>query len=183
MTKSILKANLIIFGLVMAASTVATEASVFQFEVAYTDQSGLSWSTEIPGLYTNGCVDAYGYFDRGKCSFETGSDGSLQVKVDDSNAAKACRDIGARLPTKSEFESLIRDFGHTEEFNGLRLTEAGRTDMHIKFGDGMINWFWSSSVSSIGPDNAFDLNGNNGDVSNDDRTNYFSVRCVSGRRH
>jgi hypothetical protein len=41
--------------------------------------------------------------------------------------------------------------------------------------------FWSSSVNSNNSDNAFDLNGNNGDVDNDNRNNNNAVRCVSGR--
>jgi hypothetical protein len=42
--------------------------------------------------------------------------------------------------------------------------------------------FWSSSVNPNNSDNAYDFNGNNGDVDNDNRdNNNNAVRCVVGR--
>ena len=37
---------------------------------------------------------------------------------------------------------------------------------------------WSSSVHPNNSDNAYDFNGNNGDIDNDNRNNNNSVRCV-----
>jgi hypothetical protein len=41
--------------------------------------------------------------------------------------------------------------------------------------------FWSSSVNPNNSDNAYDFNGNNGDVDNDNRDNNNAVRCVRGQ--
>ena len=72
----------------------------------YTDNTnGLSWINSLNGMYANGC-------NNGQCPFETIADGTRQVKTEDSEAAQACQAIGARLPTVSEFRSLIRNFDH-----------------------------------------------------------------------
>lgn len=138
-------------------------------------------------MYRNGCVDSTGTYDGSKCTYENGSDGFRQVKVADSDAAKACSEIGARLPTKPEFESLIRRFDYTEHAYGPELTHKGVTEMQNIFGD-MWNAFWSSSVDATSGDYANFFNGDRGNGlngfigsgSNDngDRSFKAEVRCV-----
>ena len=155
--------------------------SAHAFTTVYTDSNNkLSWSKKLPGTYSNGCVDANGQPDTSKCTFETLPDGSHQVKVDDSNAAIACKKIGARLPTESEFESLIRNFDHREKRYGPRLTDKGIADMQTVFGD-MNYWFWSSSVSSYDSGVGYGLNGDYGGLAADVRNSLYAVCCVVGR--
>jgi hypothetical protein len=151
------------------------------FVSVYTDSSNkLSWSKALPGTYSNGCADANGKYDKSKCSIET--------DANNSTAAKACRDLGegVRLPTEQEIESLIKQFDHSNENYGPRLTETGRAAMQDIFGD-MDNisndWFWSSSVLSNDPNLAYFFDGINGyvDYGYYVRNNDSAVRCVSGR--
>jgi hypothetical protein len=135
-----------------------------QFVPVYTDTSNnLSWSKAFTGHYSNGCLYEGKYYYPMTCTeVESGPNGDLQVKVDDSAAAQACKAIGARLPTQLEFESLIRNFDHTENSYGPRLTDNGMKAMQSIFGD-MLGWFWSSTVSDItGNYYAYALNGFNG---------------------
>ncbi|MNJ91380.1 hypothetical protein D3C87_90310 [compost metagenome] len=185
MGKSILKNNLLALGMTMVASITAIEASAMestsqqktfssykddgQFLTAYVDQSGLSWSVALQGRFSNGCADAIGRYSESKCTFEIDANKNLQVKVDDSMAAKSCREIGARLPTKTEIESLIRNFDHTEMSSGPKLTELGRSDMQAKFSDDIHSWIWSSSVWSFSHDRAYIFSGDDGAI-------FFGVR-------
>ncbi|MBK9322953.1 MAG: hypothetical protein IPM97_08420 [Bdellovibrionaceae bacterium] len=119
-----------------------------KFVPVYRDKkNNLSWSASLPGYYTNGCVNRHGDFDRAKCTFQAMADGTYQVKIDDSNAAKNCQIIGARLPTKFEYESLMRDFEYTELGNGeLVLTNKGDDDMQAIFREtDEYAYFWTST--------------------------------------
>lgn len=107
-----------VFGLIllMGISTLAAAAVQVKgrFAPVYTDSSNnLFWTKALPGTFSNGCIDVNGKYDGRKCTLETDAngvpifvDGAWTVKVDDSDAARACRDIGARLPTKKEIESI-----------------------------------------------------------------------------
>lgn len=161
-----------------------------KFASVYIDKiNNLSWSKALPGTYSNGCVGDDGEYDASKCTFETNSDGTRQVKVADSAAARACSDLGggARLPTEREYQSLIQKFDHATykcHWDGTknchRLSGKGISDMQSIFGD-MNNWFWSS-VSPNDSDGAFHFYGNYGDVDNYDSRNFsLAVRCVAGR--
>lgn len=165
-----------------AVSAHAQESEDPQFTAVYTDSSNrLSWSRKIPGTYTNGCVvpnDRYRreYF----CGFEIIPGTGPQIKVDGSAAAKVCRDMGARLPTKSEYESLIRNFEHVRESNRYLLTPKGVADMQKVFGDtDQQTWFWTSSLnpSDDGYSLAYTFNG--GFLQMEFRSKSSgSVRCV-----
>lgn len=155
------------------------------FQTVYIDHSNsLSWSKMLSGTYSNGCeADNGSNFDSNKCTFEIGKDGSQQVKVDDSNAAKACKAVGGRLPTKPEYESLIRKFNHSEENYGPGLTVKGMAEIQGVFRD-MNHWFWTSSV---GPHpmgaSVFDGDGGQGVVGPPKtyREARLAVRCVADR--
>jgi hypothetical protein len=166
--------------------------SVGLFQTVYIDHhyySNLSWGKMLSGTYSNGC-EADGKFDSNKCTFEIREDGSRQVRVDDSNAAKACKAVGGRLPTKPEYESLIRNFNHSEENYGPALTVKGMAEMKGSFRD-MNRWFWTSSVGlhpcqvthlCMGA-SVFDGNGGQGVVGPPTvgREATFAVRCVADR--
>ncbi len=163
----------------VTADHSAKEVQASKFITVYTDKlNGLSWSKALPGTYSNGCASNSAY-DPLKCTFDVVG-GSRQVRVEDSEAAKACREIGARLPTKEEFESLIRNFDIKQY--SLGLTDNGVAQMQVIFGD-MNNWFWSASVSSSIPDFAFAFDGGlgNGGIGYGSRYENGAVRCVSDR--
>lgn len=176
--------------LILVLSLVAwSGANAGQFRSVYTDNiNKLSWSKALPGEYSNGCVNSDGRWDSSKCTLENGANGTLEVKLEDSNAAKACRNIGARLPTEREYDSLIQNFPHTKKQcfwdaakTCSRLTPQGIEYMQSVFGD-MNNLFWSSSVDSKNPLVAFDFDGREGDIYYAYRNiNYKAVRCVSSR--
>jgi hypothetical protein len=143
----------------------------------------LAWSKALPGRYTNGCVNAHGNFDYSKCVVEKGSDGRLQVKVEYSAAAHACKSLGARLPTELEFNSLIRNFDHIETTSMPRLTSKGIEEMQLVFGDmnEKNNWFWTSSVTSYDNVDGILFSTNIGSISGQlvPRGTNLAVRCVA----
>lgn len=181
-----------------SSSAIAQDAT--KFVAVYTDKlNGLSWSKALPDHYSNGCVASSGQYSSSKCTYDNVASGNRQVRVEDSEAAKACRNIGARLPTKEEFESLIRNFDYSEEHRSFpQLTNKGNADMQAIFGD-MDNYFWSSSVPHYNSNftapkvqnhgNAFifgsvagygDADGGRGSVGLFTRNQEITVRCVSG---
>jgi hypothetical protein len=96
----------------------------------------------------------------------------------DSDATRACVEVGGRLPTNDEFERLRKYF----EQNSIGwMTDSGRMDFHRIF-PGMKNkFFWSSSVHpGISDDYAFDFSGGNGNMSSGFRWHIRAVTCVSG---
>lgn len=153
------------------------------------DDSGLAWSKEVNNLYSNGCADKEEGKDISQCTLEKNEQGDLvldsegnpKVDIKTSLAAQACQRIGGRLPTKPEWESLIRNFDHTEEFAGPRLTESGRASMQAQFGD-MDNWFFTSSVVSSNPEIAYIFYFfTDGLIAHQSRDfGAGAVRCVSG---
>jgi hypothetical protein len=146
-----LKQIFLIFILTQVSLSAVVHAGNISFEPIYTDAANrLQWGKMLTGTYSNGCAGANGLYDYGKCTVEKGADGNLQVKVADSNAAKACRDMGARLPTKPEFESLIRQFDHFEKSDGPGLTESGVAGVKKVFGERLASW-----SSSATPYNAY----------------------------
>lgn len=155
-------------------------AQAATFESVYTDSSnGLSWSKKLPGTYSNGSPNICGNYELG-CPFETDASGNRYVVVETSDAAKACRDIGGRLPTKQELESLMRNFDYIEAQYGPQLTKKGIADMQAIFGE-MV--FWSSSVHPRYNNIAFDFGGLHdylGGIGLAYRSYKQSVRCVAG---
>lgn len=92
-----------IFGSILAIFvTGAVQAETFEFAY-YDPNTGLNWSRELPGLFSNGCKGSDGNFLAQNCS--------STIKEDkDSDALAECRKRGARLPTVEEFKSLFRNF-------------------------------------------------------------------------
>lgn len=179
MLKSILIKSLIVFNgtvLVAMANAQSTQVKIQSgaFVAVYTDsKNNLAWSKALPGTYTNGCLDAHGKYDANKCTWP-----GIGL---DSAAGKACKEIGASLPTKFQYESLIRSFGH--HFDSVQnvpfLTEKGQAQMQAVFGD-MPNYFWTSSVYSMSyPQVAFFFHSPLGHALLDRvRDNELAVRCV-----
>lgn len=102
-----------------------------------------------------------------------------------SQAVYACNSKGLQLPTKDEFDSLLRCF---EADKGMRggnrfLSAQGMKDLTDpkRFPDIKNRWFWSASlVASPRGYDAFALNGINGNVSKLRRGFPDSVLCVMG---
>ena len=168
----------VIFSALLFLAVANAKAAVFV--AVYTDPSnGLKWSKALPSFYTNGCIGFGGKYDASECTSVMVAGGGLQVKVEDSDAARACRLIGAMLPTKEEYESLIRNFDKTEESHGPKLTAKGKSDMNAIFGDGGYI-FWSASVSENFPEVAFKFDSDFGAVGIGLRyLGGSTVRCVS----
>lgn len=169
----------------MVLSSTAHSIATKQFTGVYTDRlNKVSWS-ERQGIFSNGCVDSNGNYDPKKCTLETDAASRHQVEVESSRAATVCRDIGARLPTKIEFESLIRNFDHAEASFGPYLTYRGQGEMRNALDDRHTDPFdllWTSSVDPKSPERAFVFSGYNyGHVGHTlYRHSYDSVRCVVG---
>lgn len=94
------------------------------------------------------------------------------------DADKYCKDGGARLPTKEEFEQLAKYLGKGTANGYNPYLADGKTDLLPGLSG---HWFWSSSVSPNGTDNAFSFNGYNGLVYYGSRSSSYAVRCVAGR--
>lgn len=148
---------------------------------AYTDPSNnVRWLAELPETYTHGCFEG-GSPGGIRCTLSRTRENLFEAVEEDSDAAKACRDIGARLPTQGEIISLLRNFDHEEQrvnqyVTSPVLTEKGFKEMEAKLGD-MKHSYWSSSV--INQDtgqNGYVLNRTRLDVTY--RYERQSVRCV-----
>lgn len=157
------------------------------FHTAYTDRyNNLFWSRALPGMYRNGCQLGEGFFHvLSKCNVEAGPYQSILVKADESDAANACKAIGARLPTRAEFLSLIVNFDHTDypQLGGPILTERGGAAMGDVFGDmagvPKRQGFWTSTVLRKDSDRAYVFSASTGDVSDPiPRYKFDRVRCV-----
>ena len=147
-------------GLVLfAASTNAAHPKIVKVV------KGVSWMSALPNkIFPNGCTDEQGIIAPEKCAYQQDQDGK-PVKVDgypqvdlaNSNAAKACAAIGARLPTQWEYQYLIESYTglYTDSGSGLGpvLTSEGIAAMQKEFGDmvpaSFANWFWTSSTYGI----------------------------------
>lgn len=179
------------FVVVLSASDAS--ADNFPFEAA-----GLRWSETLtppadgraaPG-FTNGCVrlneqrqaildsDNFAFTDYSRCT----STSDRKVVVADSEAATACEKIGGRLPTKTEFETLIRSYEYIGK-NGWPHLPTTKEALSRDFGEDIFQPFWSSSPVSGYPDYAFYFNGYDVSVSftRRDGTALFAVRCVRDR--
>ena len=111
-----------------------------KFVVAFIDKSArLEWSRALNYEYKNGC----GNFE---------NDGVFTCSADQSSseASIACRNIGARLPTKAEYISMILNFDHRYSHDHhLEVTKIGAEKMDSVFQDGknLGNYiFWSSDL-------------------------------------
>ena len=121
----------------------------------FTDKfNGLSWSVNLPGQYTNGCI---GYSKEKPCSLVPSKNVGERPNVgEDSEAQMACRKLGGRLPTYRDFRSLLNNFRVPNI--GDNNIEDGYLDMEklrSVFGNGKFNeinsWYsseqyWTSSV-------------------------------------
>lgn len=103
-----------------------------QFEVKYTDRSGLEWS-QILGLYKTEETQPL----PGDSGFDP-SEPSFICRSIPTTAETACRKIGGRLPTKDDFNKLISDFDHVIDPYSYResigLTEKGDAQLRTALG-------------------------------------------------
>lgn len=125
---------------------------------AYRDPSGLIWGSIV---MAQGKVNAMTQY----------------------SADKYCKDVGARLPTKEEFEQLAKYLGNGTAQGYSPYLADGKTD----FLPGLTSYsnytFWSSSVYPTHGLFAFVFHGYTGDASSHYYRDfsYKSVRCVAGR--
>lgn len=117
------------------------------------------------------------------------------------DADKYCKDGGARLPTKEEFEQLAKYLGkgivprYSPDLS-RRIIAQGYSPYGMAQGyspylaDGKTGflpglsgyWFWASSEHPNDSDSAYYFHGYRGAVYYDYRDNsFYAVRCVSGR--
>lgn len=173
----------VLFGILIGFSAAAVAAD-FR-EVYISKRSGLKWSQYLAG-YPNGDCGAY---PDPKCPLERDGSGQPviidnlpQVEFSSSAAARACAEIGGRLPTAQELIGLFKEFAHTEQNGVVRLTERGKTQLEAAFENHAYweNW-WSSSVVSIkDPDVAYHFMGNFYGITTSSRGLFsgYGVRCV-----
>jgi hypothetical protein len=131
------------------------DTSVPALGEAYRDPSGLIWGSIV---MAQGKVNWMNQYD----------------------ADKYCKDGGARLPTKEEFEQLAKYLGIGTARGYSPYLADGKTD----FLPGLSGYaFWSSSVLPSYSNHAYGYDGSNGGVYYDYRYNSFSgaVLCVAGR--
>lgn len=122
---------------------------------AYKDPSGLIWGSIVTA---QGKINTMNQYD----------------------ADKYCKDGGARLPTREEFEQLAKYLGKGTARGYSPYLADGKTDLL----PGLSNhWFWSSSVYPNLSDYAFYFYGYSGGVYYANRSYYpyDAVRCVAGR--
>jgi hypothetical protein len=126
--------------------------------------------------------------------------------ISDSNALRACNDVGARLPTVFEFKQLLEEFDHILgppcEIDGIstcslwskfpKLTEKGYADFKAVFNDvtderyKRLFWIGSWRHYAFGPTVAysanfsghFDTDLDSYDLGERSRESELSVRCV-----
>lgn len=139
----------------------SAEQSVLEPRVVFVDPAnGIRWTKALQKakyphdfiwLY-NGCVDSEGHYQSSKCTMKRGPDGKFQVVVEDSDAALACKQVGARLPTKQEYESLMLNFEHDTQYR-IRLTYKGIKqlmgifkDVYVNEFDGAISGYFATST-------------------------------------
>jgi hypothetical protein len=93
----------------------------------------------------------------------------VERKMNHDQAVAYCRDQGARLPTKEEYEALGRAMGRDERGKGYQRNLIPEMEDR---------WFWSS-LYGLGDDFAYYFYGNFGSVGYVFRNGiYGSVRCV-----
>lgn len=124
-----------------------------KFVSVFTDPANdVSWSKALPSRYSNGCVNQNGYFYIYLCrqneNFVNGFstpvlvNGYYEVDLLRSDADRACYAIGASLPTKRDYQSLVRQFDHDDRG---RLTSAGVAAMQDVFSDVDSKWWWTKT--------------------------------------
>lgn len=148
------------------------------FVAVYKDPSNnVFWSKTIEGMYSNGCVDGNSVNAEPRsrfCTYETDKNGQMLVKADYSAAAKACIEIGGRLPTYQEYFSLFAQFGVTKAND--RISPERKAEMQRLFGDSG-PFFWSSTLLFVDEAVFF---AEDGWSLEEYRWLHMNVRCVTG---
>lgn len=104
--------------------------------VLFKDKSGATWLASFPDKYSNGCYDQKAQYSRAACS--------LPIEKS-SPAESACYKIGARLPTKEDYENLIRSYDHDAEPS---LTKKGVQQLKQAFGaDDTDGLYWTATLT------------------------------------
>jgi hypothetical protein len=110
----------------------------FAFNPVFVDNTGLKWSGKLSQGYTNGCVGSNGDYN-GNCSWYIEEEA-------DSEAQKACLLINGRLPTKTEYENLMKNFEYINYNEKVRLTKDGLNDMRDALYDmDEFDFYWTST--------------------------------------
>jgi hypothetical protein len=170
--------NKILAGMAMVGIFVVSTAHA---DTTYTTSKGAVFTqVQGPGSFENAWKDPSGTI----WSSYQGDFANNAIKPDqnnvvvDSPATEACAKIGGALPTAQQYEMLDSYF---DRDSNNYLTDQGRKDLYAIFPDMQNHWFWTSSVVSGVPDDAYVLydffsfvhfNVHFG------RDNYFSVRCA-----
>ncbi|RYZ68006.1 MAG: hypothetical protein EOP05_16980 [Proteobacteria bacterium] len=141
--------------------------------VLFKDKNGVTWLASFPDQYSNGCYDQKAQYSRAACS--------LPIEKS-SPAESACYKIGALLPTKEDYENLIKSFDHESE---PRLTEKGVQQIKSAFGaDYTDDWYWTSTLSKRDAEKAhfFSFSTLGLENSQDYRYIKHAVRCIQTKR-
>lgn len=162
----------------VAVLTIAYAGPCFaQFNPVYTDpQTGLKWTSSLPGEFTNG--DSCDLEISG-CKAHPMPDGTDQVDVTESDAAKECIKIGGRLPTLKEAQAMLNNFDHDRESHfGPHLSSKGLAHMNAIFGDGNRIGFWTSTLHPQSTFYGFNFEFQFGEILQLPRIGKAAVRCV-----
>ena len=140
--------------------------------VSYIDSTGLYWLEKLDDEAKNGCSDKFGNYKTSSCS-------KTISKGEDSEAQKICESFGARLPTVSEYERLVKDFQAKSELEkGLSAETYHQVAMAFK--DDLPYAAWTSTLSDDNLTQAHFFSWHQGSLQNrvDYRSVELPVRCV-----
>lgn len=130
-----MKSALLIFALVV---TVKAQSS--DHEVKYTDKLGIEWSRILDGKYENGCYNIP--ISKNSANVICRSD----VVDEDSDAFNVCNDSGWSLPTREDWNRLVKEFDHVEHRLGVNLSDQGEVKFKQTFGYEGSKIFHSATV-------------------------------------
>ncbi len=105
----------------------------------YVDKQGYEWSSILSNQYTNGCT-SYGDGEPIHCE--------NKKEIDSASAAYlACSKRGWRLPSREDWDRLIKEFDSKKHALGFSLTRKGQADFNKKFETRKGDMYASSTVS------------------------------------